>query len=164
MTFQRLNINLIHVTCSADLRTGETLAWMNYIVENYNKLPDHVVFLSDSGPDWHSTADWAISIRTSAPKCRQALGIRLIDNNAPTKEDESALSYILETLANAKYDQKLQDGVCCSESIISRESIRQYPIERYRILRDKIFESRNGSPDLWSYGFERCYAQLFNHC
>ena len=51
--------------------TAEVVAWLKYIVENYENLPEHVVFLTDSGPDWHSKPDWSSRIKNAAPACRE---------------------------------------------------------------------------------------------
>ena len=51
--------------------TAEAVAWLKYIVQNYETMPEHVVFLTDSGPDWHSRPDWTRRIMVAAPACRE---------------------------------------------------------------------------------------------
>jgi len=58
-----------------------SIAWLKYIVQSYDELPDHAIFLTDAGPDWHTPYDWEIRIKTSAPLCREALGRKLRDGN-----------------------------------------------------------------------------------
>ena len=151
-------------------QTGESVAWLRYIVDFYDKLPEHIVFLTDAGPDWHSTADWSIRIRTSAPICRESLGRVLGDTNKPWASDMNAITTIFEVLAKSHYDPDLSDGFCCSESIISRNAIRQYPLERYIEVRsgeepfmtsEDLFPSNNNHHVCMTYSLSLSYMILY---
>jgi hypothetical protein len=79
-------------------------------------------------------------------------------------DDMIAVKTIMEELANETYNPALADNVCCSESIISRKAIRQYPHKNYVKLLEIIYPKRHEGIHRWGYAFERLYAQLFNHC
>jgi hypothetical protein len=76
----------------------------------------------------------------------------------------STVNTYLQVLAHSTYDPELSDGICCSEAVISRNSIKQYPLERYETMLEIVYNSRFDAEKKWGYALERSYSQLFNHC
>jgi len=88
---------------SSQHNLGEANSWLRYIVDHYDHLPDHVVFLSDSGPHWHAPTNWVARVRGEQPICRSALGLKLEDHNFPERTEIPLISNVLRSITGNKY-------------------------------------------------------------
>jgi len=151
--------------------SGEVPAWLQFVVDRYDSLPEYTVFLADAGNDWHTNVDWTRRIRHSRPQCRDSLGTPLHDKNFPEPDEEATIQDVMDTFGLAKYDPEKGDGLCCSEQVVSRASLLQYPVSAYATMLALV--RREPAPhtrvsgnvrNVWGFAFERVWAQLFNTC
>jgi len=169
------------IQAQASRRQGEMAMWIYWIIQHYHSLPEHVVFLHDSNRySWHRNALWETYVASVKPKRRFSLGAKLSDGNKVFDDEVPCVNALL-AVANITGSKStfVKDGYCCTESIISRESLHQYSIEQYRhwleLTLGPAVNSSSGSwswtwilgkpgsvsCDKWGFAWERVMAHVF---
>lgn len=143
---------------------GEMFMWLTWIIEHYDNLPNYVALLHDGVKQWHHTSRYNEFIKYAKPQNRLALGLTQIDGNHVAADEEQCVYRILHVV-NKKYSKHRNDGYCCTESILSRQTIEQYPKEAYQewldMLKDIGNQQMRGKCIKYGYAWERAMSNVF---
>lgn len=162
---------------------GESISYFEYIVENYDKLADHTVFLDDAGPNhWHARhlhPSWLTMVKEARPDKFEAFGEQLSDGNLLsvvsqnmaqceigncTASDELPCIKSLLQILGVQYDSFKHDPHAGNAFVVSRVSLRRIPLHRYSAL-VRIMRSWQVDPTCkskkWGYALDRVKGVLW---
>ena len=113
---------------------------------------------------WHHTSRCNEYIKFVKPLYRLTLGITQRDGYYVAPDDEQCVYRRLHVV-NKKYSKVKNDGYCCTESILSKEAITQYPKEAYQewlnMLKDIENQQMRGKCIKYGYAWERAMSNVF---
>jgi len=150
---------------------GESLAWLEWIVQNYDRLPAYVAFLHGAEVSWHTpVAGLADRVLHSAPadvemladsSCQwtEAAGHAMVSGVEGPGVDAIYLSLWGTPFLEAWHRWRMPMAYrCCAEAVVSRAAIRSKPKAVYEELLTLI-QRQPEQP--WAWIFERTWQNLF---
>jgi hypothetical protein len=152
-------------------RMGEIVQWFTWIINNYGSLPEHVVLLHGGFAGWHHRPTWHKDISDKLPRGRYSLGT-YVDGNQPFSDEIGCVADLLSVVGKT-YEPTENDGFCCTESILHKNAILQYPISAYKDWIDITMgrrkpslisgkERQNYEPcQKYGWAWERVFPQIF---
>lgn len=150
---------------------GEAYAYMQWIVENYDKLPEYTVFLSDAGPHhWHVVQSWYPLVKSAQPRCYEASGTSLPEKwrrcyLVDCLHDEWPCMRNILSAFNLTFDRKQIDLVQGNEFVLADKAVRSHPKNEYQhmiaMMRDK---SNSCSSQKWGYALDRLKRLIWHNC
>ncbi|KAJ5151704.1 hypothetical protein N7492_009999 [Penicillium capsulatum] len=141
------------------MRGRETPAYLSYIVDHYDKLPEYSIFIHANSEQWHNdlfgpfTRDALKSLRLEAVDALGYVNLRCEhDPGCPTgvfplhpteidiakKDIRAYFAQAYQQIFNVAHDQVPTEigNVCCGQFAISRERILARPKEDYQRILD----------------------------
>jgi hypothetical protein len=142
---------------------NEATSYLYYILENYEKMPKHMIFIHDENQSWHHEGKITEKI-DGWIKEYEKLGstyyeFNTMDIQKPAEYHSEAERDLWENVFEehiCKYkDAPANGGKCCAQFIVSKKQIHKHPKEFYQKyynwLIDNTTEEGNGSPhDVYS--------------
>mmetsp|Transcript_5295 Transcript_5295/g.8157 ORF Transcript_5295/g.8157 Transcript_5295/m.8157 type:complete len:371 (+) Transcript_5295:16-1128(+) len=154
-------------------KISESLGWVRFMADNYDNLPEYVVFLHGQQKQWHSAHNFEQMITTLEPNSYLLLSpfhpLMLFKSTGEFAAREGpGVRNLSDTLFKLPFQQVfdmagLKWHQCCAESVVSRASIRQNPKVFYETLANKIESStyEDDTAGAWAYIMERGWGLLF---
>jgi len=150
---------------------GESLAWLEWIVLNYDTLPAYVAFLHGPEVSWHtSDAGIAERVQSSTPEEAEMLAdssclwTEAAGHDVYTGHEGPGVDAIYLSLwgtpfldAWHRWDMPLSYK-CCAEAVVSRAAIRSKP----RAIYEELLALIQRQPEQpWAWIFERAWQNLW---
>jgi hypothetical protein len=156
----------------------ESTSYLYYIINNYDNLPENLIFIHDENISWHHYGKITINIYKWIDEYQKNGSTYYEFNHLTTPKvtnmkifDKYWNDVFQESCGNYK-DAKPHTGKCCAQFIVSREIIRKRPIELYKKMYDWLINNTHGTGngdknDLYSGYYTSRYAEwtwrnLFN--
>lgn len=147
---------------------SESRPWLLWIWENYDELPDIVVFLHGDKTSWHAHVDLKY-IKNTVPTNITMLADRNCNwkNNLPSTlvGELPGLNALYRALFKKGFADAFEDFhmahnyVCCSENIVTRKTLMRFSKDVYRSMIALI----DRKPDLpWGWIFERTWQNMWS--
>jgi hypothetical protein len=138
----------------------EATTYLHYIIENYNDLPENVIFIHDENESWHhegkltdNLQKWIESYETETNQTYYEFNHTCISRDgtnmdADMYEKNAAFrdfwdTCLLDTVGDYHQASPVA-GKCCAQFIVSRDRIRQKPREFYQRLYQWLMENTQG--------------------
>lgn len=166
------------------LRGHESAAYLSYIIDFYDRLPDYSIFIHPDKDQWHNdlfgspTSEALSNLRLAAVdsigyvnlRCKADPGCPVsmhpLDPTPIDIENDDVRAYMGEIYMEL-FQVQLKDvprdvgGVCCGQFVVSRERIRQRPKSDYvRMIKwaDETNRTHNFGV---GWVFEKVWHQIF---
>mmetsp|Transcript_19719 Transcript_19719/g.35009 ORF Transcript_19719/g.35009 Transcript_19719/m.35009 type:complete len:290 (-) Transcript_19719:67-936(-) len=146
---------------------GESIPWVSWIVDNYDSLPEEIMFLHGDQQSWHHAqpmdADYL---------CHVNPGTMLSDHNCVWAADLPkripreihGLDMLYQAFWNLSFAEAFDSFrmaktfICCTENVVSRGAIQRLSKQVYQQLLT-LMEKNDKEP--WGWIFERTLQNLF---
>lgn len=165
------------ITTPSPREIGESRPWLQWIVDNYDHLPDYVFFSHGHQVSWHCSHNIDKIVELAKPGLH--VHMLAICSNEPVSNDAQLLQtfiagspiqeaplddYLARALFNMSYQTivgrwHMEKYACCSENIVSSEAIRTHTKDVYLEIIKTIDQFDGGS---WGWAFERTWFNLWS--
>ena len=159
---------------AANRRLSEAAPFLAWIIANYDRLPEYVVFLHGDQYPWHVDINtYDVEIHSAKPEQFHLLSYEnqiavstatLIKKN--DWNERAGIHWFTNFLWHLPWYEAHESGGmrfwrCCSESVVNRDAIIQHPKALYEKLLEVIILNNKEDSPLWGYIFEINFPQLF---
>ncbi|CAE7247094.1 Tnpo3, partial [Symbiodinium natans] len=154
---------------SSPRNIGESLPWLQWIVDHYDTLPDVVVFLHGDQTAWHHAEPFDVNfLQTYTPSNVTMLSdkncVWKADLPSRLQEEMPGLDLIYGAFWSLTFEQAFarfhmaNNFICCSESMVTRQAIQRFGKPVYQQLVETM--SKHGH---WPWGWimERSWQNLW---
>ena len=165
----------------------EAMAYLTYIIDTYDKLPDVAIFTHSDRITWHNNdllhSDLVNMIRRLnsnriiregfvnlrchlQPGCSDNLHLNRIDPN-PNKPEENIIRDVWDELHPSNPMPATLSAPCCGQFAASREAIQRFPQSQYITWRQWILDtelSDRVSGRIWEYTWHFIFSGKADHC
>lgn len=166
----------------------EALAYLEFIIENYDRLPTHLVLLHDEEYSWHHEGSLVDRLKDHVGKYVELETLNKYfwrpfpfttgypkEVEYGTKElagieevfDTCLVNDSMRSLSLSDYGDFTRGMGCCAQFIVHRHIIYQRSLQAYKCMRDWIIQNAKDSKDkhpavvlerAWNLVWERSYA------
>jgi len=151
---------------------NEATSYLHFIINNYDNMPEHLIFIHDENTSWHHDGKITERIRSWIQEYETNGSTYYEFNNMDidkppdyhTDSERKLWENVFEKHICPYKDALPLSGKCCAQFIVSKEQIQKHPKQfyqdYYKWLLDNTSEEGNGaSEDMYSgYNMNR-YAE-----
>ena len=155
--------------CDVKVNKGnECSSYLQYIVNNYDNLPDRVAFIHGHNEAWHQKKPMEENLHkasTSNLPFGTLNGTVFRDheweNAVPTfRENFPEFCSHKEWTDKIDMSSNLVHADCCAQFVVDRETIQRLPREAWSALQREVLSEESGRSDK-CFNLERMWAPLF---
>jgi len=148
-------------------RVSESYFWLSWIIDNYFDLPNYAVFLHGHKNSWHAMSAYdlyksPVNIYVYGPKIWRGRGKlvndAIINGEIPYLDKVYKFLFNVESFKAAVKIFNMETFKCCSEMVVTKETMLSVPLSVYRKLLSFI-QSEPRAP--WGWVLERTWQNLF---
>jgi hypothetical protein len=139
---------------------NEASSYLFYIINNWESLPKHLIFIHDENSSWHhdgkitdNITKWIQEYENNGSTYYEFNSVSVnpehIQNGHPNTEPGFQKFYTenLEQYLGKWTDLPLKPRKCCAQFIVSREQIKKNPLEMYKKLYHWILNDNDDTLD-----------------
>jgi len=162
-------IPLQTITTPSPRHISESRPWLQWIVDNYDHLPDYVFFSHGHQVSWHCNHNIDKIVELAKPGLHVHMlamcSWQPVSFIAGSPIHEGPLNdYLARALFNMSYETiwgrwHMEKYACCAENIVSSEAIRTHTKDVYLELIKTIDQFDGGD---WAWAFERTWFNLWS--
>lgn len=170
LSWLRLSFTVEEVGFDSSREIGESKPWLHWIVDNYDTLPQLVIFLHGQPSSWHHAqmmdVDYLCDIRTENITMLSDKNCVWAESLAKTISTEIwALNVLYQAFWGMSFEEAFSQFhmantyICCAENVASKTAIQRYSKEVYMQL-VKLIDDHPTLP--WGWIYERIWQNLFS--
>jgi hypothetical protein len=143
---------------------NEASSYLYYIINNWNTMPQNIIFIHDENESWHHRGkiteniySWIAEYENTGSKYYEFNSVSVdpavLSNIHPNdhKEFQSFYSDNLEKYLGKWKDLELKPRKCCAQFIVSRDQIKKNPLEMYKSIYNWILTYQNDKTERLSF-------------
>ena len=134
-------------------KANEASTYLYYIIENYDNLPENIIFIHDENESWHHTGKitdelykWIDEYEKTGKTYYEFNNIEITKNDAYIANDafKHFWNSIFKPYRGEYVDAKPDTGKCCAQFIVSKQNILKLPKDFYEKYYNWLIENTNG--------------------
>ncbi len=151
-------INSVVITKNVDVpnKAHEATSYLYYIINNYNNLPENIIFIHDEDESWHHTGKiskniykWISEYESNGStyfEFNNTIIPKVIKDREPLVYDVFNLYWndLLQESCGDYINSGPETGKCCAQFIVSRDIIKQRPIKFYQNMYNWLINNTHG--------------------
>jgi len=130
----------------------EATSYLHYILQNYDSLPENLIFIHDENGSWHHEGDitdnldkWISQYEKKGSTYYEFNNMKIEKSSAYHNEAEKELWTQVFEPHICKYDDALPvSGRCCAQFIVSKKQILKHPKVFYQKYYDWLIDNTSG--------------------
>jgi hypothetical protein len=155
---ESIPIQSIVLTKNIDVpnKANEATSYLYYIINNYDNLPNNIVFIHDEDESWHHEGKITENIYKWIDEYEKnnrsyyEINNRYFNLSRPKKMQKNIYNmfkiywdYIFESPINVYHNSPSTKRACCAQFIVSKEVIRKRSIDFYNKIYNWLIENSN---------------------
>jgi len=152
----RININstIIEKGTNVPNKAHEATSYLHYIIENYDKLPENIIFIHDEDESWHHKGKISEQVYNWINNYIDLGKTYYEFNSEPIEKDFNVYNNnrvyrdfwekFIEPITGEYSEALPENGKCCAQFIISRNKILKHPKNYYKNMYNWLIANTNG--------------------